>query len=346
MKRLMKRLVIIAIAGLFLGMLGRVVYVFAGSLDSSAIPSDDTTRMYTIENIYKYLTEVNNPPPGKGTITGIAGSGSANTLVDTDLSAYIDDYFNGWTIEITAGTGSGETKTVSDFVSLTGTITVSVNWTTNPDGTSEYELSSTGFGEPATGPTATMHTLDDVFDKLQRIPATGQTTLYATGDDGDLKKGAEKRYQDNGDGTVTDLNTGLMWELKTNVGDIHDKDTTYTWANAFSVFIAGVNSANFAGHNDWRLPNVYELYSICLLEVGAITDVKATGAPYIDQSAFGNATGNFPGNSYWTQSSSYWSSTTYPSSTGYALFVYFSYGYVSSRNKTYSYYVRCVRGGQ
>lgn len=38
------------------------------------------------------------------------------------------------------------------------------------------------------------------------------------------------RWLENGDGTATDLNTGLQWELKTDDGSIHDKDDTYKWA--------------------------------------------------------------------------------------------------------------------
>jgi hypothetical protein len=38
----------------------------------------------------------------------------------------------------------------------------------------------------------------------QRLPATGQTTSYVKGDDGDIRAGAPLKYRDNGDGTVTD----------------------------------------------------------------------------------------------------------------------------------------------
>ena len=56
----------------------------------------------------------------------------------------------------------------------------------------------------------------------------------------------------NGDGTITGNNTKLMWAKKSDDGTIHDKDNSYTWANAFAVHIATLNSTNFAGHNDWR----------------------------------------------------------------------------------------------
>jgi hypothetical protein len=46
------------------------------------------------------------------------------------------------------------------------------------------------------------------------VPKTWQTTSYGTGDDGDLRKGVawpDPRWTDNGDGTVTDHLTGLIW---------------------------------------------------------------------------------------------------------------------------------------
>ena len=60
---------------------------------------------------------------------------------------------------------------------------------------------------------------------------TGQTTAYGTGSDGDLQKGASRSFTDNGDGTITDNTTGLMWEKKSDDGSIHDKDNTYTWGH-------------------------------------------------------------------------------------------------------------------
>jgi hypothetical protein len=101
---------------------------------------------------------------------------------------------------------------------------------------------------------------------------TGQTTCYdssgamiwcaGTGQDGDLRKGIGRSYADNGDGTITDNTTGLVWEKKSYDGSIHDWTMRYSWDDAFAVFIAGLNSANFAGHNDWRLPNIRELLTL------------------------------------------------------------------------------------
>ncbi len=72
-----------------------------------------------------------------------------------------------------------------------------------------------------------------------------------------------RSYTDNGDGTITDNVTGLMWEKLSDDGSVHDWNDAYTWSDAFNVKIAALNSAGgFAGYTDWRLPNVFELQSI------------------------------------------------------------------------------------
>jgi len=124
----------------------------------------------------------------------------------------------------------------------------------------------------------------------QAFPATGQTTSYAAGDDGAVKAGAALSYTDNGDGTITDKNTQLMWEVKSADGSLDDLNNTYPWAGTCSTsgapcgtavdcataqtcnatdgqgtgytifqWVAQLNAQKFARHNDWRIPNVKEL---------------------------------------------------------------------------------------
>ena len=61
-------------------------------------------------------------------------------------------------------------------------------------------------------------------------------------------------FTNNGDGTVTDLSTGLMWSRA-------DNGSGLLWANALA-WVQTKNAANHLGHSDWRLPNVKELQSI------------------------------------------------------------------------------------
>ena len=189
----------------------------------------------------------------------------------------------------------------------------------------------------------------------KRFPASGQTTAYGPGSDGDVRAGATPSYTDNGDGTVTDTNTGLMWEKKDDSDGIHGKDNTYTWGMSeepytmngtmVTTFLATLNTPPcFAGYCDWRIPNVKELQSIVDYEI-----------PYPDptvNAAFHNAAG-CPGctdvrlaSCSCTVPFFYWSSTTNRSRPNYAWGVYFNYGTVYGPD-TKSFYdaVRAVRGG-
>ncbi len=70
------------------------------------------------------------------TRVGIADSATVNTLVDS--SADLTNVNSGWKISIYYGTGSGQIRNIS---SASGsTITVSTDWTTNPDTTSKYRI--------------------------------------------------------------------------------------------------------------------------------------------------------------------------------------------------------------
>jgi hypothetical protein len=70
---------------------------------------------------------------------GVVDSAGTDYIIDSILTQ-ADDYWNGYEIQIIAGTGSGQVRTVSDFDAATDKITVDSNWSTTPDNTSVYSL--------------------------------------------------------------------------------------------------------------------------------------------------------------------------------------------------------------
>jgi hypothetical protein len=76
------------------------------------------------------------------TYTGTASSGSSTTLVDSGIAdSYADDFFNGYDIYIEAGTGVGESATITDYTGASGTFTfAALSGGSTPDSTSEYSI--------------------------------------------------------------------------------------------------------------------------------------------------------------------------------------------------------------
>jgi hypothetical protein len=192
----------------------------------------------------------------------------------------------------------------------------------------------------------------DVCVAATRPLQTGQTTCYdpsgmtdstvtcdgTTGQDGDLKTGVARSYLDNGDGTITDNATGLVWEKLNNDNvSIHDRDNTYTLADAYGK-IAMLNASSFAGHNDWRLPNINELQS--LADYGATTTNQAIAAAFN-----GNCASPCSTCSCNKSAAFYWSSTSYQLITGSAWGIFFGVGDAHTGTKEAVDWVRAVRGG-
>jgi hypothetical protein len=155
------------------------------------------------------------------------------------------------------------------------------------------------------------------------IPQTGQIISYDNGDDGNVQAGIgfpDPRFTDNGDGTVTDNLTGLIW-LK-NAGCNFSWlgwQVSLSWVNQLENGQCGLTDDSLPG--DWRMPNIRELLS--LIDYGQSQSYP--GYP------FENVSG-----------SSYWSST---GSSDYAWGVWFNNATVSKFNKSLSGGAWPVRGG-
>jgi len=166
-------------------------------------------------------------------------------------------------------------------------------------------------------------------------------------DDGFVKAGGPLSYHDNGDGTITDLNTGLMWEKKSVDGSLHDAskmfvwsspvtDTVWDWIDAINTEVG--NGIGFAGFNDWRLPNVRELLSI--IDYGRLN-------PAVDPAFNNNVSAGCTvlTCSATVPTGTYWSSTTVATVDVDAWTVDFAAGHVVAALKSEAHFVRAVRGG-
>ena len=148
-----------------------------------------------------------------------------------------------------------------------------------------------------------------------------------TGQDGEIKAGLawpDPRFLDNGDGTITDQLTGLMWSK--DAGTPTDGSCTggaMSWQAALN-YIACINGNNYLGHNDWRLPNVNEMESLAHIGV-------AKSSAWLNGQGFINA------------GATYWSSTTFTASTGYAWSLDFDGNRVSYSYKTNNIFAWPVR---
>lgn len=162
---------------------------------------------------------------------------------------------------------------------------------------------------------------------------------------------ASPRFVDNGDGTVSDNATCLMWEKKTGTADgysacpggpscgsVHHVNNAYSWSDgvpvnpdgsAFTMFLAELNGPTpFAGHDDWRLPTITELQGIVDLTACA----TAPDYECIDSTFFGPS-----------HRLIYWSSSASHMIPGDAWGVYLGDGSITSAGRSTGEYVRAVR---
>jgi hypothetical protein len=122
-----------------------------------------------------------------------------------------------------------------------------------------------------------------------------------------------KRFVDNGDGTVTDLETKLIWKQTDSFQD------TSKWNNWFRAqeYIQSLNIEKFAGYSDWRMPTLEEAESLHD-ENHSIKDMDRMDI--FISSAFS------PGGGF-----TCWSSNEMPHAT--AAIYYYRYGHANSNHK-------------
>lgn len=143
------------------------------------------------------------------------------------------------------------------------------------------------------------------FSKISNDDLTNENTVATS----------EDTYIDNGDGTITDTSTGLMWMAS-------DAGYTMNWKESLSY----AENLDFAGYTDWKLPDVKELQS--LVDYSGIY-------PTVNQEYFSTTdlTDENAGYYYWSSTSAYFS--TNDPSYGYAWYVAFGYSFDDQGSDTH-----------
>jgi hypothetical protein len=158
-----------------------------------------------------------------------------------------------------------------------------------------------------------------------------------------------ERYIDHGDGTISDIKTGLMWkkccEGKSSDDCSQGKAERYTWYDAMDKF----KNSHFADYNDWRLPTIEELRTLVYCSNGiSAEEAKKYGCggkkdkagdyqhPTINQQVFPNT----------DATAVVWSSSPVANNADSAWIVGFYDGYDYWNYEDYNVQVRLVRSGQ
>ena len=121
--------------------------------------------------------------------------------------------------------------------------------------------------------------LEDMLQNFAAVPQTGQTQSYASGDDGDLQLGVQwldPRFTDNGDGTVTDHLTGLIWLKDADCFGKQSHGAAKRLAGELAHGQCGLSDGSASG--DWHMPNLRELLS--LIDYCNIEPALPSGHPF------------------------------------------------------------------
>ena len=99
-------------------------------------------------------------------------------------------------------------------------------------------------------------------------------------------------FADNGDGTITDSASNLMWSQ-------NDSGTGLNWEEALA-WVQTRNAANYLGHGDWRLPEAKELQSIVDYTRSPDTTASAAIDPVFNATSITNEAGQADYPYYWS----------------------------------------------
>lgn len=118
---------------------------------------------------------------GTTTVRGTAQAGASTTITLASGASASNDAYNSDMIEITAGTGAGQQRKITDYVGSTKVATVNNSWTTNPDSTSEYLIYSSvvAIGGTVSGTQTGSFITDEAVIFTRKITANEAAAIHA-----------------------------------------------------------------------------------------------------------------------------------------------------------------------
>jgi hypothetical protein len=283
---------------------------FAGTQDPANPPG--STSSYTLEDIYNRLTTGVDDGPGPFTEPTSGPGSTMYTLNEIMDKAPVADNANGATpVQVLTGrTYWGLRTSGGPWGKETGTMPIqTVDNTTVSQAAGYYNAFdlSTVDTDLASRNIKSGVNIFGVAGTSTNVPRTGQTGCWdqsgtsipcaGTGQDGEYQLGSLpavapeglKGFTDNGDGTVTDNSTGLIWLKNANCVIFFSGDITgHNWrnwsealtaANSLTSGYCGLSDGSSAG--DWRLPNANEIHSL-MVDSGQLNPALPPLHPFTD----------------------------------------------------------------
>jgi len=154
---------------------------------------------------------------------------------------------------------------------------VGIGCSTTPNGTVNLPI-ITNYPIVGTNQTKFYDNLKEITTPAVGSAFYGQNATYP---------GNTPKYVNNGDGTITDMVTGLMWQQSPD--NNCDGIINYDDKVSYDAAVAGAAGYRLGGYTDWRLPTIKELYSLIEF-IGLDPNVQATSSsgliPFIDTTYF------------------------------------------------------------
>jgi hypothetical protein len=277
-----------------------------GGGDSAASPLANAPVKATISGV---VVDKQNAPVAGATIT--VYSNNTNTVVTTTTNA------SGAYSVAGLDTGvftSGQPSDYAVYAELPGagfspSVSDAAGAVRREDFNGYYRSVVRFIPMPARNVTGVNFTASKAGDKLADLPRTGQTISYASGDDAMAQRGVPwpaRRFVDNGDGTVSDQLTGLIWLKDAGCLASANWATALTAANQLASGACGLTDGSKAGQ--WRMPNANELESLVDVEHANPALPAGNGFTGVKLAA------------------AYWSSTTYTAQASNAMAIRFTDG--------------------